>query len=395
MKILFLTHYTTLYGANRSLLNLIKELKKFGGFSSVLLPHYGEMALELEKNNIPYFIDNFSWDFVPNTSYIGLRGIKNRLKRSFGNYLNARRIAVSLKNHEFDLIYSNSSVFNTGYFISKMLKLPHIWHIREFADLHYDLIPLPGYKVFRYLLSKSSAKIFVSQCLKDYYKLTNDTKSYAIFNGVAKEGDFLKYKDRNNRFIHPVSNTYVFCIVGVIAPNKGQIDAIKAIQILNKKHLNIKLVIAGAGDKSNLEEYIQMNEIHNIEFLGHVDDPFSVFLSSDVSLMCSKNEAMGRVTVESMCVKTPVIGRDNAGTSELIINGRTGLLYDGTIEDMALKMEMLILNNTLREKLAEEAWVWAMENCSQEKYGKSIYDILKNVMKKQNKYSTKNETESN
>jgi glycosyltransferase involved in cell wall biosynthesis len=43
--------------------------------------------------------------------------------------------------------------------------------------------------------------------------------------------------------------------------------------------------------------------------------------------MCSKNEALGRVTIEAMSRGTPVIGFDNAGTSEIIKHAYNGFLY--------------------------------------------------------------------
>jgi glycosyltransferase involved in cell wall biosynthesis len=64
-----------------------------------------------------------------------------------------------------------------------------------------------------------------------------------------------------------------------------------------------------------------------VEFWGYVPDPERAFLAADVALMCSRSEAMGRVTAEAMSACRPVIGFDAGGTSELIDHGRTGLLY--------------------------------------------------------------------
>ena len=49
MRVLFITHYTDLYGANRSLLNLIDGLKQFKVKSFVLCPSEGEIPRALEK----------------------------------------------------------------------------------------------------------------------------------------------------------------------------------------------------------------------------------------------------------------------------------------------------------------------------------------------------------
>jgi len=60
--------------------------------------------------------------------------------------------------------------------------------------------------------------------------------------------------------------------------------------------------------------------------------------------MCSTNEVMGRVTAEAMSACKPVIGYDNAGTSELIDQRYTGLLYRGGVENLAETMKEAVDN---------------------------------------------------
>jgi glycosyltransferase involved in cell wall biosynthesis len=63
-----------------------------------------------------------------------------------------------------------------------------------------------------------------------------------------------------------------------------------------------------------------------VTFEGALDDPFPAYRGADVVLMCSKDEAFGRVTVEAMKLGLPVIGVDSGGTKELIEDGVTGFL---------------------------------------------------------------------
>ncbi|MCC9137344.1 glycosyltransferase family 4 protein [Pontibacter silvestris] len=374
MKIAFFTHYTSLYGANRSLINLIKGLNSYGVDPVVIVPNKGELLSVLEDLNINYLILNFSLDFIDkNLNSYNVKSLYFKSKLLYYNYRSANRIARILKNYHLEAIYSNSSVFYTGFYVSKLLNLPHLWHIREFAELQYQLYPNFGYSLFKLLLRSSKALIFVSKCLRDYYVNDNCSKSYIIYNGVETKKAVLKYK---NRELNTSKDEFIFCIVGLIHHDKGQIDAIKAFEIVKRKFKNVKLKIAGGGNAQQLQSYVNTNKIEDVSFLGVVSDPFSVFLSSDVSLMCSKNEAMGRVTVESMCCKTPVIGRNSAATKELINHKITGLLYDGSIESLALQMEELIVNDVLYKAIAESCWKWAYDNFTQEKYADSVFRIL-------------------
>src|SRR5262249_59933589 len=75
-----------------------------------------------------------------------------------------------------------------------------------------------------------------------------------------------------------------------------------------------------------------------VEFWGYIPDPERAFLAADVALMCSQNEAMGRVTAEAMSACRPVIGYDNGGTSQLIDAERTALLYPGGPDALAASL---------------------------------------------------------
>lgn len=50
MKILYITHYSKLYGANKSMLYLIKDMiKRYNVTPIVLCPNEGELTEELKK----------------------------------------------------------------------------------------------------------------------------------------------------------------------------------------------------------------------------------------------------------------------------------------------------------------------------------------------------------
>ena len=48
MNVVFITHYSALYGANRSLLNLIDGLKEYNVESFVLCPSEGKISCKVQ-----------------------------------------------------------------------------------------------------------------------------------------------------------------------------------------------------------------------------------------------------------------------------------------------------------------------------------------------------------
>ena len=60
MEIIYVTHYTGLYGANKSLLELItKMVKEYGIKPIVITPNKGELNAELDRLNI----ENYSFKY--------------------------------------------------------------------------------------------------------------------------------------------------------------------------------------------------------------------------------------------------------------------------------------------------------------------------------------------
>ena len=80
-----------------------------------------------------------------------------------------------------------------------------------------------------------------------------------------------------------------------------------------------------------------------VTFVGYVNEPVHLIRRANLTLVCSRWEAFGRVIVEAMLVGTPIIATKNSGgTAELIEEGKTGLLYErGNYIELADKIQYL------------------------------------------------------
>lgn len=387
MNILFISHYPALYGANRSLLNLIEGLIPKGVNPMVICTKEGDLTLELENLNIPYYS-------VPFHYWCGIKPKKRRnvfkyiiqiikykrqvLKITEINKLAAFKVANEFKSFKPDLVYSNSSVTGLGIEIAGIMNISHIWHFREFGKLHYNYDFYLSEKQITKEFNKSTAIIGISQAIKSFYQPITNVDISVIYNGVIWENRIQKISD-----VNIIEDRVIFGIIGVIHPNKGQDEAIKAFEIVQKNHPNTKLIIAGNGPfESKLKKYVLSRHIKNVEFMGYVKDPFKFFKKIDVTLVCSRFEAMGRATAEAMAMGKPVIGFNDSGTAELVINHKTGLLYDDGYNELAIKMTMFIENPQMITSFGKEGQKIAKEKFTIEAYSKSIYKIIQSVLKK-------------
>lgn len=385
MKVTFITHYKSLYGANRSLINLIEGLKNFKVASYVIVPDEGDLTDALSNKNIPFAI-------LPIQKWMS----EQKSIVSFTDYLQRRYCAIRrlglnvrtlfpliklLKAWNIDIVYTNSAVTPIGALVAKYLSLPHVWHVREFGDLDYGLYHDWGRYIFRRSLSSADAIITISNAIKSYHltSLTND-RAHVIPNGIAWESDFDELHDYVQKK-KTDSNHFTFTLVGLIHPNKGQKIAIKATSIIAKKYPSVRLIIVGGGEIDQLKLLAkELSVENNIQFSGYIADPYEVYKKVNAMLMCSKNEAMGRVTVEAMSACLPVIGYNNAGTSEIIQHGKTGLLYGGGANDLANCMKTFIERPEWARKLGENGWKVARNKYTIERYSKNIYKVLLSIL---------------
>jgi len=367
MKICFIAHCTALYGANRSLLDLIDGLVSHGVEPYVIVPQEGDVTNALRERKIPVGI-------VPLHFWVGPPGVLALSGRLFKNLKAFPLLVKQLLVWQPDIIYTNSSVIPCGAAAAIFLRKPHIWHLREFPDINYGWKFDFGGKFSRWVIRESGTAIAVSESVKEYFCCHKEwTSVYVVYNGVQSEKIMDQLKERRRE----IDDECIFAIVGTLHPSKGQKSAIKATAIIAAKHPNIRLLVAGSGDFGPLKKFASEIGIYSkVDFLGHVDDPFPLYLRSRAVLMCSPCEAMGRVTAEAMAASRPVIGYQGGGTPEIIEDGVTGFLYDGSVEALAVCMQRFAEDRGLASKMGNAAWWAARRRFTVEAYAGSVLDVI-------------------
>ena len=190
----------------------------------------------------------------------------------------------------------------------------------------------------------------------DSNKFTPEKYSYSIRNQYASDNEVL------------------LLYVGRIAPEKELNVLINTVKILNSKNLSFKLLVVGDGPQ--LKELTSLN-IENIMFAGYKggDDLHKIYASSDIFVFPSSTETYGNVILEAMSSGLPVVSVASGGIKENLINGINGLEFKvGSSIDMADKIELLINNTTLREKLVQNARQHALKKSWNEVFERLFND---------------------
>ncbi|MDB6030606.1 MAG: hypothetical protein JWM16_944, partial [Verrucomicrobiales bacterium] len=103
--------------------------------------------------------------------------------------------------------------------------------------------------------------------------------------------------------------------------------------------------------------------LSQVEFLDALPEPSSLFREADIFLLSSDHEGTPNVVLEGMASGLAVVATSVGGTTEIIQQGKTGLL--AAPEDEKTLAEMvgqLVENGPLRETLGRAARCYVEEH---------------------------------
>ncbi len=378
MRILFIANCVSLYGANRSMLDLALGLEKLGQEIYFIIPWEGtgrdrfRIRKRLESHK-------YSYKFMRYSPSVHLSN-DNRVKASiFHREINKNCLPLMKQYAEeaqIDIIHTNSFTHTIGSLLSRQINKPHVWHIREVMKKDYDLA-FDSQFLYQYSLRNTEQII----CISEYVKKEHRKILRSVPVAVMQDGlDVSQYIIDNSYREHLDICNILIC--GVIQEGKGQLDAVKAVEgLIHKYHLkNIHLKIVGDGFGRYLEKikkFIKDYELEDyIDILPFQEDLRELRRNTDIALVCSRSEALGRVTIEGMLSENLVIGADSGATKEIIKDGETGYLYEeGNIKELCQKIYFAVKHWKGQELLIRKAKEYACHNYDINNYAEKILRI--------------------
>ncbi len=190
----------------------------------------------------------------------------------------------------------------------------------------------------------------VSQAATDFVASVTDMPLTIIPNGIdLQHYDPEQYKSLAR--YKGAKKTILY--IGRLEKRKGAQFLLPAYKQLAQSHSNIRLVIAGDGGKrKTLEQYVEKEELPNVEFLGFVSDEDKLRLLKSADLFVSPaiyGESFGIVLLEAMAMNVPVVAGNNPGyTSVMVDRGRISLVDPKDVDAFAQRLELLLFDEEVR-----------------------------------------------
>ena len=164
----------------------------------------------------------------------------------------------------------------------------------------------------------------------------------------------------------------VLLAVGRLHAVKDQAFLIQACRCLKDQGLRFVCLIAGEGpERPRLERLIaELDLLTEVRLLGHVArEPLdSYYAMADVVVLTSRSEGIPVTLMEAMAHGKPVLAPAITGIPELVVNGRTGFLYQpGSPEDFVHRLKMIFAAEANLESLGRAARRHVLEYFDREK----------------------------
>lgn len=284
----------------------------------------------------------------------------------YGNLYSPLRFLIpliwgSMDLSEYDLVITScSSYFARGFKVSPKTKVVAYCHTPPRFLYGYEMSlnlqkywPVRVYAVvvnhFLRLFDLSSAQrvdkwIVNSENVKKRVQKFYRKESEVVYPPVEVE--------RLTKESEGIKKENYFLIVSRLVGAKGLPEAAKAA-----KHNKFELKIVGEGvGFSQVEK--QLRNMGGVELLGRVSDAelAKLYAGAKGFIALAKDEDFGVTVVEAQAAGTPVIAFNGGGFKESVIDGKTGILIDGT-DEKTLKKAILRFEkiNWKREDLINQA----------------------------------------
>ncbi len=145
----------------------------------------------------------------------------------------------------------------------------------------------------------------------------------------------------------------ILLTVGRLSKPKNHLLAVDAAKILADKGLSFKWYFVGEGEMRGSIE-ARINELglqQHVVLLGFKENPYPYMAKADVYVQTSSFEGFGLTIAEAKILHRPVVSTNFDVVHDQITQGENGLIAEMTPESVAEKIQELLDNESLRNKI--------------------------------------------
>lgn len=359
-------------GAEQAMHYIAKYLTELGNQVTVLAPYHKEMKKEIDVN---YAIHRYR--LFPRMLFLDLTLII--------------QLMLEKIRTKFDILHAHLA-YPPGYCgvrFKDIFNVPVIItlcgaDIQKIPEINYGirLNPQIDMKIRRTLSMADAITVKSHSMRKDVFELgVEEEKVFVVTNGI----DLNEFQN-GKKFLH--NKHYIFAM-GRFVYKKGFDLLIKAFSQVAKNTDNVDLLIAGDGPEAkNYQTMIEGLKLDSkIKLVGFKmgEEKVKLLRGCEFFVCPSRIEGLPNVILEAMATGKAIVGTNVDGISDLVENGKNGLLVNPEdIDSLAEGIKRLLNDNSLREGLSKNAREMSREydwKIISSRYVELYEKVLKNEQK--------------
>ncbi|WP_084701236.1 glycosyltransferase family 4 protein [Cryptosporangium arvum] len=349
MHVYIAGHSSALYGAELSMYSLAQCAKEAGYRVTASVPTTGPLVERLNQVcDETVVVATAPWMGRRHSLPVGAI----RIAQATASIRSYQRLIDRVKP---DAVLTNSAVIPAPAYAARRCGVPHVWYVGESFGTNPTLRSALHPRQIASRLSNLSARTiavsrFVAAQLATAYPPISSKLSVIPPPALA---------DRLGPLPRPTMRKpgpLRVLLAGSFSPEKGQMDAVRAVGECYARNHHVELRLVGGGHH-RMTERIQssadsLGVSHLVTIESWTNGVEALYQWADVVLMLSKNEAFGLVTVEALSYGCPVVGYDRGSTPELLSAGG-GICVDPDPRALASALGQLASDPSRLEQLTD------------------------------------------
>jgi glycosyltransferase involved in cell wall biosynthesis len=256
----------------------------------------------------------------------------------------------------------------------------------------WDKLDRPHGWLDRLELPIASVTAFISEAVKAKFSGRQLRAFQSRLHTVPDGADISRFDsaESDRQALGIKSGDVAIAVVGTITARKGQ-DRILGVlpQLVERVPQALVLIVGGASGSAEDRRYLESlpNREHpRVRFLGLREDMPGIMHSIDLLAVPSRHEGMGVVLVEAMACRKPVVAARTGGIQEVVVDGETGVLFDGDDQQQLLDaLVALCRSPALCRKMGQAGRARVEQRYDRNTQMKELLDIFTGLLEERGK----------
>jgi glycosyltransferase involved in cell wall biosynthesis len=299
------------------------------------------------------------------------------------------KMARKIAEMKIDLIHAQDYFSAAFYSLAAILaRKPLISHVR---NKHNNVS-----KRDQFFLRPVKHWIFVSKEARDSFSFkTNAKNGTVIYDGIKIKEINEQEKIDNRKSVFKEFNiqtdTKLIGMIARVAPQKDFFTLADAVKKLSRKYDSIKIIVIGdnAKEENTRQHFKEVSKYINklgisgkFIFTGYRTDVKRLIDALDVHVLSTNFEGFALVNLEVMARQIPAILTLSGTSLEIIEHGKNGLLFEHKNSgELAQRIEELIINEDLAEKIGTAGFQTVKNKFNHEKFSTEILTFYERMLK--------------